>query len=90
MELFWQLKVTVAIKRPIISELLVTFAPCVILTMVAISTYCIPVDDLNDRLTVSVSNLIVMASLLTTVSIDGLATVGFDDREYRRPGHHVY
>ncbi|XP_047739092.1 glycine receptor subunit alpha-3-like [Hyalella azteca] len=50
------------------SDILVTFLPCFVMELIGLSVFAIPLENLSDRLTVSISCLIVMAALLTQIS----------------------
>ena len=45
-----------------------TFMPCIILEVIGLLTHVIPLDDLSDRIMVTLSCLIVMAALFTQVT----------------------
>ena len=49
------------------SEILVTFLPCILQQIVGLSVFALPLDELSNRLAVSVSCLIVMAALFSQV-----------------------
>ncbi|KAF2350195.1 Neurotransmitter-gated ion-channel ligand-binding domain [Trinorchestia longiramus] len=58
----------IRIARRYGSHVLVTFLPCFVLQLIGLSVFAIPLDDFSDRLTVSISCLIVMAALFTQIS----------------------
>ena len=56
-------------KRMYASFLFNTFFPCVVLEVIGLMTHILPTDDYSDRITITLSCLIVMAALFTQVRI---------------------
>ena len=70
-----QITLEVRVARLYSSQILVTFLPCILLQIIGLSVFAVPVDDLSNRLTVSISCLIVMAALFTQVTkLEGVIT----------------
>ena len=65
---FLQAALTISLRRVYTSFLLNTFLPCFILEVISIATHFLPLDDYQDRVSVTLSCLIVMASLFAQVN----------------------
>ena len=59
----------ISMKRKYGSFLFNTFLPCVVLEFIGLMTHILPTDDYSDRITITLSSLIVMAALFTQVRI---------------------
>ena len=64
---FWKVDIEIRVARLFGSQIMLTFMPCILLQVIGLCVFAIPLDDLSDRLTVSISCLIVMAALFSQV-----------------------
>ena len=65
--LTFQAVISITFARKFGSHVLINIVPCYLLQTVGFCVFLIPFENISDRLTVSVSSLIVMATLFTQV-----------------------